>query len=259
MENVIYYFTGTGNSLMVAKEISKRLGNTRIISIAKAIKNEENMSKAHRIGFVFPVYYNGIPEVVERFIKQMNFKAEYVFVIATRGGAPAFAIKQLERLLKDKELELHYGQYLNMPASYVRVYDMKREEINCKIINKAKGKLNGISSSIEYKDINNVRSNIIYDSFANIIYKSWRKRLKYKDNNMYANEDCISCGICMKICPVSNISMVDSIPMWNHKCQDCMACIQYCPVKAIQAGNKTVKRKRYRNPEITLQEIKDYF
>jgi Pyruvate/2-oxoacid:ferredoxin oxidoreductase delta subunit len=36
-----------------------------------------------------------------------------------------------------------------------------------------------------------------------------------------------------------------------------MACIQWCPQEAIQHKNKTSKRKRYHNPEVSLQEILD--
>lgn len=34
-----------------------------------------------------------------------------------------------------------------------------------------------------------------------------------------------------------------------------MACIQYCPKQAIEYSKKTVGRKRYRNPNVTLQEM----
>ncbi len=40
MKAVIYYFSGTGNSLKVAKDIAAGLGDTEIISIGEAIKKD---------------------------------------------------------------------------------------------------------------------------------------------------------------------------------------------------------------------------
>lgn len=34
-----------------------------------------------------------------------------------------------------------------------------------------------------------------------------------------------------------------------------MACIQYCPNEAIEYGKKTIGRKRYKNPNISLKEM----
>lgn len=41
METTIYYFSGTGNSLKIAQDFANKLGNTELIPITKAIK--ENM------------------------------------------------------------------------------------------------------------------------------------------------------------------------------------------------------------------------
>jgi flavodoxin len=38
MENIVFYFSGTGNSLKVAKTVVQELGNGEIISMAKTEK-----------------------------------------------------------------------------------------------------------------------------------------------------------------------------------------------------------------------------
>ncbi|MBU5592195.1 EFR1 family ferrodoxin [Clostridium sp. MSJ-4] len=255
MKNIIYYFTGTGNSMMIAKEVANVLGNTEIRSLAKETKKENKEIDANKIGFVFPLYFSGVPEVVERFIKRTNFKADYFFSIVTRGGSPGFAVKQVSDLLEEKNLRLNYSVYIKMPSNYIRLYDMKDENINFKIIRRAQEEIKTTAHNIKNNKNNKVRDNILYYTLSKGFYKHWRKNLNTKDTNMHVDEKCTSCGLCMKICPVSNISMIDSKPMWNHKCQDCMACVQLCPVRAVQIGKKTIYRKRYKNPYVTLKEM----
>ena len=51
------------------------------------------------------------------------------------------------------------------------------------------------------------------------------------------SEECISCGACEPVCPVSCISAGDS--QYNidaDTCIDCSACVDSCPVAAIAAG-----------------------
>lgn len=64
---MIFYFTGTGNSLFVVKNrqwwnnrYRKSIGWTKFIY---NIKNEE------KFGIVFPVYFTGLSNIVSDFIK----------------------------------------------------------------------------------------------------------------------------------------------------------------------------------------------
>lgn len=61
--------------------------------------------------------------------------------------------------------------------------------------------------------------------------------------------------MCKTICPVDNIKMTNKKPTWLGKCTDCMACINICPKEAINIGNKTLKKNRYRNPFIEVKEL----
>lgn len=40
MDNIIFYFTGTGNRLMVAQDIADKIGDTKLMSIADAVKED---------------------------------------------------------------------------------------------------------------------------------------------------------------------------------------------------------------------------
>jgi flavodoxin len=87
MENTVYYFTGTGNSLAIAKNIGKVINNCNIVSIAKNISNVNELQPKGIVGFVFPVFYCGIPKIVKAFLENINLsEAYYVYVIAVYGA-----------------------------------------------------------------------------------------------------------------------------------------------------------------------------
>jgi len=72
------------------------------------------------------------------------------------------------------------------------------------------------------------------------------------------NDDCISCGICTKVCPAKCIEIIDGKPNYDYdNCQACMACIHHCPVKAIKLTSMPEKNPnaRFINENIKLTEI----
>mgnify|MGYP002728531920 CR=1 FL=1 len=60
-----------------------------------------------------------------------------------------------------------------------------------------------------------------------------------------ANDKCIGCGKCAKMCPLNNIKLKNSKPVWGKNCTHCMACICLCPTEAIEYGKKSVGKPRY--------------
>ena len=47
------------------------------------------------------------------------------------------------------------------------------------------------------------------------------------------------------ICPLNNIHLENSKPVWGKNCTHCMACICYCPKEAIEYGRKSKGKPRY--------------
>lgn len=85
----IYYFSGTGNCLAVARVIAEKT-NSRLISIAQVIDQPRVKTGADKIGIVFPSYLamlSGIPLIVENFIRKLeNIESKYLFAVCTCGG-----------------------------------------------------------------------------------------------------------------------------------------------------------------------------
>ncbi len=133
------------------------------------------------------------------------------------------------------------------------MYDIAPEESHKIDFEKAKEKIELIADIVN-KNGRKIKIETL-PFLGNLFNKLFSKKFKNGDVNYYADEKCNSCEICEKVCPVHNIKIVNGKPEWQHKCQRCLACIHFCPEKSIQYGKKTIKRKRYHHPEITVNEI----
>jgi hypothetical protein len=67
----VYYFSGTGNSLVLAKLVAERLGG-ELIPVASVVDRERIEPVADVIGIVFPVYYADTSNIVRGFAEKLR-------------------------------------------------------------------------------------------------------------------------------------------------------------------------------------------
>jgi ferredoxin len=257
MKTAIYYFSATGNSLAVAKDIAAGLGDVKIIPIIKALKN--NIEQPFDVaGIVYPVYMFGLPLIIRDFLKQIKLKPQaYIFSVATLGGLPGLAHTQAKEILKRRGLSLSAGFSIFMPGNYTPLYGAIPQEKQEELFRKEKLRINTIVAAVKEQKRGIIEEKpFIFNFLLNkLLYKGGTKQIPLSGKNFWATDACIKCGLCAKICPVENIELVLGKPKWLTHCQHCMACLQWCPVEAIQYKKSTLGKKRYRNPSVTSQEI----
>ena len=259
MDTVIYYFTSTGNSLETARLIAQKLGNTQLISIPSVINSEEIVCAASRIGFIFPVYMFGLPLIVKRFMEKLQITNTdpYIFSIATCGGIVGAANLQLKKILQKNKLDLQSGFSIKMPGNYTPMYSGPDYKTTKKIIDKASAAANQIAGRIERRE-KTLAKNLLFVALLTIVrplYEAGLAGIPTEDKNFWIKDTCNSCGICVRICPVSNIHLQNGKPLWLNRCEQCLGCLQWCPVEAIQHGKTTAKRRRYHHPAVNVLDI----
>jgi len=246
---MIFYFSGTGNSKHVADVISKKTGE-KVISMSDCLKKMQfdfKLKKGERIGFVYPVYYWGLPSVVKDFVKSMSIEKygkHYAYSVATCGVATGSADEDLAKLLSKRGIRLNASFAVKMVDNYTLVFSVKNKEKNEKKNDSAKETIENIAFLVDNRTSgyhNPYRSLWMFSPIAHVSYELGRTTSPFK-----VSEDCIGCGICVKNCPTNTISMEYGKPMWiNKKCSQCLSCLHHCPVNAITFGPLTKKNGQY--------------
>ena len=258
MIGMIFYFTGTGNSIYVAQNISE-YNNDRVVSISEEMKqNADNLeyylSEDEMIGFVYPVYAWAPPMLVLNFISRLrfhNYNNNYIFSIATCGDNIGNTMDVLQSILRKKGLELNSGFSITMPNNYIILGNVDSKELQEEKLLKAEGKLQEIKEILKdrKKGVFQVEKGFLPIILTNVINPLFNT-FGINPKKFYATDDCTGCGLCEKVCSIGNIS-VHIKPTWGQKCTQCLACIHRCPTKAIQYGKGTIKKGRYKNPNMT--------
>jgi len=69
MKTTLYYFTGNGNSLSVARKISEKIEDAELISVVSQMKTDKAITApSGRVGIICPVYDAGNPAIVRDFL-----------------------------------------------------------------------------------------------------------------------------------------------------------------------------------------------
>lgn len=259
---MIFYFSGTGNSLYAAKTIAE-FNNEKLVSVAGELYSgnsslEFNLEENETIGFVFPVYAWGPPQIIIEFIERLklnNYKNNYLFSLGTCGDNIGNTMTVMSSALKKKNLNLDSAFSLRMPNNYIVMGNVDSKEVEEKKLKEAEIALENINKIIEErrKGIFLITKGPVPFLLTSVIHPLFMKGALHTEK-FYANDKCTSCGICEKVCSLKNIK-VSGKPQWGKHCTQCLACIHYCPTKAVQYGKGTEKKGRYKNPKISLQEM----
>ncbi len=268
----LYYFSGTGNSLVVARDIAEKI-NGKLVSMPSVMREERVKPEAEVIGLVFPVYYAtndcGIPLIVARFVSKLeNLGSKYIFAVCTCGYMPGATIENLKRAIESRGGKLAAGFTLRMSSKNLserkqqkmRVKRKKKVEAICEYVNaRTEGKFEtrGLLRKILLAPLRALEKPVFmyrYKNLSSTSKPSFSELIPLADRSFRTDENCTGCGICAKVCPANNIKMVDNRPVWQHHCETCYGCYAWCPQAAIH-GEIVSYNEKYHHPEVKLSDM----
>jgi ferredoxin/flavodoxin len=273
MGTAIYYFSGTGNSLYVAKDIAEGTGGA-LIPMASVANQNTIRPDPDAIGIVFPVYYGELPVIVKRFAERLeDIERSYIFAVSTFGGSAGHSFKLLGGIVQARGGAISATYRVHMPQNsfskpwenHATLFSNWRKKLGQLVSN-----TNGRAQGEFFKSRWLAPLYLFADGTVNMMKPRYRRAfiklsnappdlstdelIHRNDTSYWVDEKCNGCGVCSKVCPVVNIQMAENRPVWLHQCENCLACYNWCPSRAVQGGVAS-KGYYYRHPDIKIAEI----
>ena len=249
---MILYFSGTGNSLAIARKIAEAL-NDPVLPLTEAV--QQDLTNEQRIGLVFPTYDFNMPPAVRTLVPQLRISPKaYVFAIITCGGQVGNTIWTLRRLLRQKGIELAYSHKISLPDNSALAFG-RNPNLQTKKFERVPARIGQIISDLQAE-----HHTLHYSWFS---FLSWIMGLPAVERGMIrtlgpkVNADkCTGCNTCVRICPLGNIDIKDKKAIIGDNCTVCLACVHVCPQQAISVnGREALKERQYRHPDIKLKDL----
>jgi len=252
----IYWFSGTGNSLALAREIARTLGDARLVPIASLGPGPVTVDGD--FGLVCPVYFYGLPLLVREFLARVDARsAPYAFCVLDAGGFPGWAATQARCLGRRTGRSFDAVYDVVMPGNYIAMYDVRGGDARERVLGAARDGAARVAADVRNRAGRLPRTGSAFAALLYATFGRWfRRTCRGLDAKFVVTDVCTNCGACARVCPVRNIELGDGRPRWHHRCEQCFACIHWCPVAAIQIrGRPTAKRGRYHHPDVSLEDI----
>ncbi|MBO7119663.1 MAG: EFR1 family ferrodoxin [Bacteroidaceae bacterium] len=247
---MIYYFSGTGNSLYVARHLADALGEKLC---PMALSRPLGTDLEGPVGLVFPVYGWGIPNVVEKFVSKqlvplLDGKQEelpFLYAVMTCGDDMGYTDRVLEKAL-GRQVDAAFS--VLMPDVYVCLpgFDVDSKEECREKFEKEKVAVPEIAACVKEQRRVRLLKRGPFPWTKTYILRPLFNRFLVTDKYFKVDASkCISCGRCSKMCPVGNILIENDVPRWQSHCAGCLACYHACPYHAINFGKMTQTKGQY--------------
>ena len=259
MRNLIYYFSGTGNNLATAIELSRHIPDTEIYPVTDLLKKKEFPDQFGLIGFTVPAYDGHLPPIVYECLKDLKFSNhQKVFLVIGCMGIQGYAAKDFKQLMRACGKSVGHSYTIAYPDNVVLVHGASPWWYQNFTVKHSKRKIKKIAMQLLKSEKNEPEITNVKPYVPGDVIRANQSKYSVKGLEYYVNHNCTKCESCIKICPVNNIAMNNGHIEFDTNCQQCQACIQWCPQEAINYKGITEKRSRYHYPEITLKDMIEY-
>ena len=236
---IIYVFSGTGNTLLVAELYKKFLTqyDTTIYSIGSG-KPVPEVEQFDLVSFAYPVHGFNAPQIMVNFCRALPklTQKKSAFIFKTSGEGLTYnnySSQKMIRILEHKGFEFLTERHYVMPYNMIFRHSpqmVKSEYWYAYAMVKANVK------QIENNVHENVHANPLKAWFVPIVRIEW---LYAKAQGPFMKVDmtkCIKCNKCVNACPLNNISFTGEKFKFGTNCALCVRCSFNCPACAISIG-----------------------
>ena len=246
---MVLYFSATGNTEFIAKELARRLGDS-CVNLLEPIKAQEHPVLHSETPFIIcaPVYICEMPRFLSRYLKEQTFSGSRdVYFIFTSGGYCGPSGVLAKAIFRKKGMRCLGHAEFKMPRNYMAsdAYPMLSPEETEQRILDACRMLDGVVSAIQAGEPLVSRHVYLLETLITLPFNPVWCKFKLTPRAFHTEKACLGCGKCVKLCPLNNITLKDNQPVWGSQCTHCMACIGNCPAEAIEYGTISQSKEKY--------------
>lgn len=251
MKGIIIYFSGTGNTKYAAELFSKEFESAGCKMEMHSV--EENYK-------IIPDSYDflilGCPKYCEypvlsfvKYIKQNippSQKRIKTIMFVTQAGPLGTDFKGISKILNSKNHELVSSKSIVVANNFLIMKSFK--ETSDEVINKNDGILRKQIHEMVQNFLDGKYENEIINPFLSGLNKSvafiFDKMTSGFVKKYSVSDDCVKCGLCVKMCPNKNIRLNEDRIEFGKNCMLCMRCMNICPKNAILYNTKKIPQYR---------------
>ena len=189
-----------------------------------------------------------MPRFLSKYLREQTFTgSRQVYCVFTSGGYCGISGPYAKKIFLKKKMDWRGHAEVTMPRNYVatNAYSMLEPHEAEARIRSALPHLNSIAAEIRSGSELSARHVQLWESIVTLPFNPVWCKFKLTAKDFYSTEQCISCGKCVKLCPLNNITLNEGRPLWGNQCTHCMACIGNCPTQAIEYGTVTQGKEPY--------------
>jgi ferredoxin len=237
----LYYYSGTGNTLLVIQEMVQVFDEHAIPVHLHRIEETDPASirTDTTLGLAFPVAFQStFPFLWDFFRALPECNGTEVFMIDTMMSFSGAIVGPLKKTLEGKGYHCIGAKEIIMPSNWFpKRIDIKKNEARIQ---------EGLEQAHAYAlDLINARSAwrripVLSDLFYQLCCNDYMmKNVNTAPGKRITvdRDKCTACGLCSRLCPVGNIK-INGHPEWSDQCETCMRCLCFCPVGAVHIANK---------------------
>ncbi len=239
----IYFFSGTGNTLLAVREMKvefgRRSAGCRLRRIEASDPSGVDVSRA--LGLAFPIAAFTTYPLVWDFVERLPpAKGTPAFALATMAGMSLCAMGPLQRMLEGKGYVPAGARQLVMPSNlWIKRYNAGKTKEK---VQKALGEARKFASEFLDGRSKWLRFPLVPD----LLFPLFRSERVWKSTPGYVRLDrdkCTNCALCVELCPVGAVQLNSDVRI-TADCQMCMRCVSYCPQQALYYGKDRYERYR---------------
>ena len=237
------YFSATGNTRFIAELFSHQM-DACCLSIEEVV-DFTNLIKANdTVAFCYPIYGSRVPRIMREFVikhmADLNGKRIIIFVTQTLfsgDGARVFT-----DMFWEGTINVIYAEHFFMPSNICNLPVASRRRIK-RYKRKAQAKMKRVVSNIKQGIVKKRGFSRFSEWLGKIQGKPWQGDSRNNGvisgmeliakNSVKIHDHCVSCCLCIKICPMKNLKYHNGTVKQQGNCTVCYRCVNRCPQRAI--------------------------